>query len=210
MFLNWQPRRVPGEQQRRWLTCPHETSSWIRPRLLVSIRKEDKVSKKLVWIPGCSFRVCCLDNLYARGIWWEDYQARIRYLERDDVDLLRRIRRQLPELKAELEKKIAPLTPQERRKFRSWSKCPRPITLDDILGTWCPPKAEKRTPQLPMGPVPRALYLLGLSPGVTSAEVRMAYRKKAFEHHPDRGGSVEMFKAINEAQSLLLELYNEP
>lgn len=40
---------------------------------------------------------------------------------------------------------------------------------------------------------------LGVNENATQEEIKKAYRKKAVEHHPDRGGSEEEFKKISEA-----------
>lgn len=38
--------------------------------------------------------------------------------------------------------------------------------------------------------------LLGVSPQVTEAELKVAYRKKAMETHPDHGGDVDSFRRV--------------
>jgi len=45
--------------------------------------------------------------------------------------------------------------------------------------------------------------ILGVSKDATSEQIKKAYRKKALEHHPDRGGDQEEFKKINEAYQTL-------
>jgi len=45
---------------------------------------------------------------------------------------------------------------------------------------------------------------LGLSPEATVDEVKAAYREKVKAHHPDQGGSVEMFLLLQEAYEYLL------
>lgn len=44
---------------------------------------------------------------------------------------------------------------------------------------------------------------LGVSPTATADEIKAAFRKLALQHHPDRGGSLEMMKKINVAYSTL-------
>jgi molecular chaperone DnaJ len=41
--------------------------------------------------------------------------------------------------------------------------------------------------------------ILGVQENATQEEIKKAYRKLAMEHHPDKGGSEEMFKKISEA-----------
>lgn len=45
--------------------------------------------------------------------------------------------------------------------------------------------------------------LLGVSKSATAAEIKTAFRKKAHEHHPDKGGDAEKFKEFNEAYQVL-------
>ena len=44
---------------------------------------------------------------------------------------------------------------------------------------------------------------LGISKNASSDEIKRAYRRLAQEHHPDKGGSQEKFKEINEAYQIL-------
>ncbi|MBU6447221.1 molecular chaperone DnaJ [Patescibacteria group bacterium] len=45
--------------------------------------------------------------------------------------------------------------------------------------------------------------ILGLQKSASADDIRRAYRKLAGEHHPDRGGSADRFKEINEAYQVL-------
>lgn len=44
---------------------------------------------------------------------------------------------------------------------------------------------------------------LGVTPNASQAEIKTAFRKKAMQHHPDRGGNEVEFKKINEAYDVL-------
>lgn len=45
--------------------------------------------------------------------------------------------------------------------------------------------------------------ILGVNKDSTMEEIKKAYRRLSKEHHPDRGGDVEMFKKISEAYTTL-------
>lgn len=45
--------------------------------------------------------------------------------------------------------------------------------------------------------------LLGVSKSASADEIKTAFRKKAHEHHPDKGGDAEKFKELNEAYQVL-------
>jgi DnaJ-class molecular chaperone len=41
--------------------------------------------------------------------------------------------------------------------------------------------------------------LLGITPSATPEEIREAYRRKAKQYHPDKGGDPDMMRALTEA-----------
>jgi DnaJ-class molecular chaperone len=45
--------------------------------------------------------------------------------------------------------------------------------------------------------------VLGVSKNSSAEEIKKAYRKKALEYHPDRGGDQEKFKEVNQAYQIL-------
>jgi molecular chaperone DnaJ len=45
--------------------------------------------------------------------------------------------------------------------------------------------------------------ILGVSKSASPDEIKVAFRKKAHEHHPDKGGDAEKFKEYNEAYQVL-------
>lgn len=49
----------------------------------------------------------------------------------------------------------------------------------------------------------RAAGLLGVDLAATPEEVARAYRRKARDHHPDRGGDPEDFRRLREARDVL-------
>jgi hypothetical protein len=52
---------------------------------------------------------------------------------------------------------------------------------------------------------PEFMVVLGLLPPYTAEDVRMAYRERAKQLHPDHGGSVQEFKNLQEAYDRALE-----
>jgi len=59
--------------------------------------------------------------------------------------------------------------------------------------------SEVRTTPLPSSLGGGPFAVLGIEPGVTLAEARRAYRRLALVTHPDRGGSAEDFRRVQEA-----------
>lgn len=49
--------------------------------------------------------------------------------------------------------------------------------------------------------------ILYIQPSATEEEIKVAYRKLAHQHHPDKGGSEDKFKEINEAYQILSDKY---
>ena len=45
--------------------------------------------------------------------------------------------------------------------------------------------------------------ILGVDSNASAKDIKKAYRKKALEHHPDKGGDEEVFKAVAEAWTVL-------
>src|SRR5262249_53974938 len=45
--------------------------------------------------------------------------------------------------------------------------------------------------------------ILGIGPDATQEEIDRVFRERALQHHPDRGGSEEEMKSLNEAHDTL-------
>ena len=48
--------------------------------------------------------------------------------------------------------------------------------------------------------------IMELEPGASQSNIRKAYRRLAFEHHPNKGGNVEKFKTLQNAYNKLKNL----
>jgi len=86
-----------------------------------------------------------------------------------------------------------------------WKRAKKPKTGP---GGEADPRSRKReAPAAPRTDPREALKaertLFGLKPGFTADELKKAYRRLAKKHHPDRGGSEVMMKAINVAREIL-------
>jgi hypothetical protein len=76
----------------------------------------------------------------------------------------------------------------------------RPLTAidDHWAGAWKRVVAGLE----PVSAEPHAV--LGLKSTATLAEVRLAFRKKALEHHPDQGGDTDSFLAARQAYEAIV------
>ena len=48
--------------------------------------------------------------------------------------------------------------------------------------------------------------ILGVSKDATQEDIKKAYRRLAHKHHPDKGGSGDMFKEVSEAYQILSDI----
>jgi hypothetical protein len=67
------------------------------------------------------------------------------------------------------------------------------------------PALEEARPR-PMSPY----VLLGVEPAASIEEVKAAFRKKALEHHPDRGGTTESFVRMKRAYDAIMKARGRP
>jgi len=47
--------------------------------------------------------------------------------------------------------------------------------------------------------MPTPYQVLGVARNASGDEIKKAYRKKALEHHPEKGGNPEVFKEVQHA-----------
>jgi DnaJ-class molecular chaperone len=74
--------------------------------------------------------------------------------------------------------------------------------IDDRLKELTGSSRQQAAPSYTKGDL-NPFSILGVSVDATEAEVKAAYRKKAAQHHPDRGGSSEQMVKINAAYEVI-------
>jgi hypothetical protein len=190
VFLLWKKRRIDDDSRRVW-RCYHggRDRFVLRPVIVESFRSQRGPSRRYVWSIGPTIRTCCSANPDEREAWWANVAARIRDLDAAVLDEGDRtaIRSRLAAFIEELEKVV----PRGHSGARA----------DDHRHGPRPQAGGEASPQ-----VPPCFATLGLTPPVTKVDVMTAYRRKAFETHPDRGGSQAEFVAIGLAKELALRL----
>lgn len=68
-----------------------------------------------------------------------------------------------------------------------------------------PPRARAPKPERPASSKPMSAWeRLGLAPGASINEIKRAYRQRALDAHPDRGGDAAAFRALTAAYERLL------
>ncbi|MBL8715198.1 MAG: J domain-containing protein [Myxococcales bacterium] len=92
------------------------------------------------------------------------------------------------------------LTIVEPKWARAWNRVLRgmpPWTTRDFAETKPAPKAPTENDSL--------WTVLGVEPTATVADIKRAFRQRALETHPDRGGDAEAFMALRQAYGKALE-----
>lgn len=170
MFIRWQRRRPRTAHQRGSRRCRHKTrSATLTPVLLHSVRVNGASRHVRVWTFGAGIRECCLGDRGAREAWW------------------RRIDESLDDLVAFKESEA--LEPHLDR-------------IEAQLGKVVPPPSgrARRTPRNSGPSRDRSSFaILGLVWPCSEAEIRAAWKRAAFERHPDRGGTHADFVALQRA-----------
>ncbi|MFT3924115.1 MAG: J domain-containing protein [Myxococcales bacterium] len=88
------------------------------------------------------------------------------------------------------------LTPIEPYWARAWSRV--------LRGEAAPAPPEPRTSQPARSYPPGSAWSeLGLEPGASQLEIKRAYRRRALETHPDRGGDADSFAKVQRAYERL-------
>ncbi len=170
MFVRWKRREPRTAHQRGAGNCTHQAfSATLTPVPLHSVRVGGSSKHIRVWTFGVGIRECCLGDRGAREAWW------------------RRIDESLDELVAFVEAEA--LEPHLDR-------------IEAQLGKVVPPPHgragwRRRSSASPCGR--SAFAILGLAWPCSEADIRAAWKRAAFERHPDRGGTHADFVALQRA-----------
>lgn len=170
MFVRWK-RREPGTAHQRGPgKCTHQArSATLTPVLLHSVRVGRSSKHVRVWTFGVGIRECCLADRGAREAWW-------RRIDESLDELLafmeaEAVEPHLDRIEAQLGRVVPPPPGRARRKRR------------------CSAAGEDRS----------AFGILGIAWPCTEADLRAAWKRAAFERHPDRGGTHADFVALQRA-----------
>jgi hypothetical protein len=190
----------------------------------------------VLWRPAGSIHSCCVadrEDPIARSRWWAETTSRFQAL-RNGTDRNPYREEILPEIGRiclALVSVVPMPTEEEEEVVEVWNKVDafdfpvdgrhlgdichvsRLMTARRIVAERRSRKAKRqRTRQGPSRPrkkaVPMPLRILGVGWPCTRADIVKAYRRGAFEKHPDRGGTNEGFCAWGKAYEDALEFFD--
>jgi hypothetical protein len=141
--------------------------------------------------------------------WWSGPPAREPFRKPDASSGGARTRE---EARREAERAAGrPLVEIEGRWARAWSRVllgekPWPARAADATD-----EAETARVESSRAPAPRSAWaVLGVEPRASAADIKKAFRKRALETHPDRGGSDEAFRSVKKAYEQALAKSAKP
>lgn len=106
----------------------------------------------------------------------------------------------LAEAERVAERHLSPVEPYWARAFNR-----------TLRGEAPPPPPARKIPRPDARSAPVSAWeLLGLAPGASAREIKRAYRLKALELHPDRGGTADAFRDITRAYEKLVARTERP
>lgn len=185
MFLRWKKKTLVDPPTMR-----------VTPQVLESVRVNGEPRHKVVWT-GPSFRLCNLDSPMDRVQWWK-----LVLLSMSKEDVLGKLATVIPRPSREefeiYERIQWPLVGRVGESFGDMKARHWKLAMDDWRRLPTPPKVSS----LPKDPR-RLFAVFGLPTRFTEKDLKTAYRKAVFVHHPDKGGTVEDFRAVMEAHSIL-------
>lgn len=191
------------------LRCEHHGGGrveWI-PFVVEDERRDGQLRQKLIFpLPG--LRSCCVADDFNRAAWWHDLEWALRtWAELDDA-----FARDRADLLAGLRDLIPRPTPAGVRDFAAFRGCreAEDQARDEANRAYW--EGQVRRHQADDGgrsrsqsrgdraaAVPDCLAVLGLRAGATLGQIKARHRILVKQHHPDRGGEVSRFRAIQDA-----------
>lgn len=220
MYLRWIRNPVRDLRHREDLLCFHAGPGRyaLSPQVIESYRNDaGVVRKRLVWTPGPAIRTCCAGDAtdpVPRTLWWVDVSERIGELQARRASKLppplQRLLVAMPELLNDMARTVAIPTATESAFVEAWMRSTA-RQKGEPLRAWyerCWTAAQEQLKQAASDPTSitraEALALFGLAVPFTPEALKKAYRKAAFEAHPDRaGGSHARFLRVGAAYELL-------
>lgn len=193
MFIRWKKKTLSSRIQRGSAPCFHDPDPVVTltPILLHSVREPGRAPRHvMIWRPAPRIRECCLGELMVRAAWWREVEARFDALaggEELPPDLAEVVVGHADWLVRELARKVRQPTARQMADFeRVWSKAHQAAP-----GTR---RGRRARPEgRPAAHQEDPFAVLGLAWPCGEDDLRKAWRRLAFEHHPDRGGDHDMF-----------------
>lgn len=222
MFIRWKKLKLTDASFREDMLCPHTEPGRhsLRPVLMASFRDDSGTPRhRILWRPGKTIHSCCVAetiDAVARAEWWSYIWHDISELEaqckKRGFRYLKPIAEAQDSIIAMLEK-IVPLPEEEDWDlYAAWEKTDAGWHEDETSFQRYKRRLEeakkllataKRDGALNGMSQDKAAALLGVTLPTTEIDLRAAFRKAALKHHPDRGGSEEMFVMVRAAYEKL-------
>ena len=153
-------------------------------------------------VSGLSSAVCSITPTHRRRFFWAAWWTTApRYAPFQKPDACNGGAHSLEEALADAERKagrhLVLIEPHWARAFNRVLRGEVPLP---------PPRPEERKAAAPFPARETAVSswsLLGLAPGASASEIKRAFRQRALETHPDRGGEAELFRQVKRAYDKL-------
>lgn len=187
MHVQWNRRQLRSNRQLREILCPHDTVErpWLISPVLVHYEAGHFTH---VWYPGPTVRECCIEDRsgFALAAWWWEVEQRFQDLKQQglaDQDVADQLLEQAQIIRMILSERV-PRPSEAHRKIYLEYREEMGVTRRRV---------RNRTPQ--------CFGQLGLPWPCTKDALSKRWRELALQHHPDRGGSLQMFIEAKTAYS---------
>ena len=182
MHVQWNRRQLRSNRQLREVLCPHDEVE--RPWLIAPVLIHYEDGKFIpVWYPGPTIRECCITDAkhsgFALAAWWWEVDQRFSDLKQTglpDQDLADQLVEQLPIIADILKQRVPKPSEAHRRVY---------LEYREEVGL-----TQRRLKRVYS---PLCFEMLGLRWPCTKDELLKRWRELARTHHPDHGGTPEVF-----------------